>query len=175
MHRKEKLLVYLSLLTAVCTVATMAIPIPTPTGGYLNAGDIVIVLTALLAGPLYGAIVGAMGSALADVFAGYVIYAPGTILAKGLAAAVIGALFMGSKRKTALTATAAAICGEFLMAAVYFGYEALVLGFGAAAAAEIPGNLMQGTAGVAGGTLLYYALIRVPEIREFSELTQTKP
>lgn len=173
MHRKEKLLVYLALLTALCTVATMAIPIPTPTGGYLNAGDIIVVLTALLAGPFYGAAVSALGCAMADVFAGYVIYAPGTLLAKGLAALVTGLLFRLFRRRNALTVTGSAICGELVMVLIYFAYEGLALGFGLGAAAEIPGNLMQGAAGVAGGALLYQALIRVPEIREFSELAQS--
>ena len=174
MHRKEKLLVYLALLTALCTVATMAIPIPTLTGGYLNAGDIVIVLTALLAGPLYGGIVSAFGSAAADLFAGYVIYAPGTLFAKGLAAMVTGLVFRLFRTKTVLATTGSAICGELVMALVYFAYEALALGFGLGASVEIPGNLLQGAAGVAGGSLIYHALIRVPEIREFSELTQKK-
>ena len=50
MDHRIKRLVYLSLLSALCCVATMAIPIPTPTGGYLNAGDIIVVFTARLAG-----------------------------------------------------------------------------------------------------------------------------
>ena len=174
MHRKEKLLVYLALLTALCTVATMAIPIPTPTGGYLNAGDIVVVLSALLAGPIYGGITAALGSAMADLFAGYVIYAPGTLLAKGLSAMLIGLIFRSVRRKNAFTATVAAVSGELVMALVYFGYEALLLGFGLGAAVEIPGNLLQGAAGVVGGTLLYHALIRIPEIREFTELAAQK-
>lgn len=173
-HRKEKLLVYLALLTSLCTVATMAIPIPTPTGGYLNAGDIVVVLTALLAGPLYGGIVSSLGAAAADLFAGYVIYAPGTLLAKGLAAMVTGLVFRLFRKKTIISTTGSAICGELLMAAVYFVYEALALGFGLGAAVEIPGNLLQGAAGVAGGALIYHALIRIPEIREFAALAQPK-
>ena len=174
MDRNVKTLVYLALLTALCTVATMAIPIPTPTGGYLNAGDIIVVLTALLAGPFYGGIVGGLGSALADLFAGYTIYAPGTFLAKGVAAFIIGLIFSAAKRKNAPAAVAASICGELVMAFGYFAYEGLALGFGLGAAVEIPGNLLQGAAGVIGGVLLYLSLIRVPEIRSFSEAAQSK-
>ena len=174
MDRHVKLLVYLALMTALCTVATMAIPIPTPTGGYLNAGDIVVVLAALLAGPLYGGIVGGVGSALADLLSGYALYAPGTFLAKGAAAAVTGLLFHIAKHKSPAAAICCAVCGELMMAAGYFAYEALALGFGLGAAAELPGNLLQGTAGVAGGILLYHALIRIPEIRSFSDQIQKK-
>lgn len=171
MDRHVKLLVYLSLLAALCCVATMVIPIPTPTGGYLNAGDIVVVFTALLAGPLYGSIAMGLGSGLADLFAGYAIYAPGTLLAKGLAAVVIGLLFRRSRRKLP-NAVFAAVCGELVMAAGYFLYEALCLGFGWGAAVEIPGNLLQGAAGVIGGTALYQALRNVPEISQFQALTR---
>ena len=174
MDRNVKTLVYLALLTALCTVATMAIPIPTPTGGYLNAGDIVVVLSALLIGPMYGGIVGGFGSALADLFAGYAVYAPGTFLAKGAAAVVIGLLFRALPRRRMTEAVIAAVCGELVMALGYFAYEALALGFGAGAAVEIPGNLLQGVAGVFGGTALYLALRRVPESRNFSESTERK-
>ena len=164
MHSKTAKLVYIALLAALCCVATMAIPIPTPMGGYLNAGDIVVVLSALLAGPVWGSIAAGLGSVLADLFAGYAIYAPGTLLAKGLAALVTGLLFRHWKK-----AVPAAICGELVMALLYFFYESTALGFGLAAAAEIPGNLLQGAVGVAGGLALYHALYKVPEIREFSD------
>ena len=172
MNRNVKLLVHLALLTALCTVATMAIPIPTLTGGYLNAGDIVVVLAGLLAGPICGGIVSGLGSALADLFTGYAIYAPGSFLVKGLAAVVIGLLFSSAKRKRPPAAVAAAVCGELIMTLGYFAYASLALGFGMGAAVEIPGNLMQGAVGVAGGTLLYHALMRIPEIRDFSENTR---
>ena len=55
MNQKLRNLVYTAMLMALCCVATLVIKIPTVTGGYLNAGDIVVVLAALLAGPLYGA------------------------------------------------------------------------------------------------------------------------
>lgn len=168
MNDKTTRLVFLALLAALCCVATMVIPIPTPTGGYLNAGDIVVVLTAMLAGPLYGAVAAGVGSALADLFAGYVIFAPGTLLAKGLAAVVIGLIWRRGKQNLP-AAVVAAVLGELCMVLIYFLYESLCLGFGWAAAAEIVGNLLQGAVGVAGGLALYHALIRVPEIKRFSE------
>lgn len=171
MDRRLKLLVYLSLLAALCCAATMVIPIPTPTGGYLNAGDIVVVFTALLAGPVWGGIAMGLGSGMADLFAGYAVYAPGTLLAKGLAAAVTGLVFRRTKG-TACSALLAAVCGETVMVLGYFLYESLALGFGLGAAVEIPGNLLQGAAGVIGGTALYQALRKVPEVRQFEALTK---
>lgn len=163
MQNKTRKIVFLALLAALCCVATMVIPIPTPTGGYLNAGDIVVVFAALIAGPVWGGISAGVGSLLADILGGYAAYAPGTLIAKGLAALITGLVFRRTK-----IAIHAAICGELAMAAVYFAYEGLILGFGLGAAVEIPGNLMQGALGVAGGVALYYALRRVPEIQKIS-------
>ena len=164
MKDKTRRIVFLALLAALTCVATMAIPVPTPTGGYLNAGDIVVVFAALLAGPVWGGVSAGVGSALADILGGYAIYAPGTLLAKGLAALITGLVYRKVKK-----ALPAAICGELVMALIYFAYEGVVLGFGLGAASELPGNLMQGALGVAGGLALYYALHRVPEIQKFSE------
>ena len=169
MDERAKNLVYRALLTALCTVATMSIPIPTPTGGYLNAGDIIVVLAALLAGPYSGAIISGFGSALADLFLGYTIYAPGTFVAKAAAAFLIGRVFAAAKKKRIHTAAAAAVSGELLMVVIYFVYASLALGFGLGAAADLPGDLMQGAVGVVGGVLLYHALIRIPQVRAFSQ------
>ena len=83
MNQKLRNLVYTAMLMALCCVATLVIKIPTVTGGYLNAGDIVVVLAALLAGPLYGGVAAGFGSGLADVISGYMSYAPGTLVVKG--------------------------------------------------------------------------------------------
>lgn len=173
MNQKLRILIYTALLTALCCVATMVIPIPTPTGGYLNAGDIVVVFAALLAGPLYGGIAAGLGSGLADLLAGYTLYAPGTLIIKAGAAVIAGLLFRATKRKFG-SALAGAICGELFMVLGYFVFEAVFLGYGMAAAAEMIGNVMQGTVGVAGGIALYYALHTIPEIRRFSELVAQK-
>ena len=173
MNQKLRLLIYTSLLTALCCVATMVIPIPTPTGGYLNAGDIVVVFSALLAGPLYGGIAAGLGSGLADLLAGYALYAPGTLIIKAGAAVIAALVFRATKRKFG-SALFGAICGEAFMVLGYFVFESVFLGYGMAAAAEIIGNVMQGTAGVAGGLALYYALHTIPEIRNFSELVMQK-
>ena len=44
MNQKLRNLVYTAMLMALCCVATLVIKIPTVTGGYLNAGDFVVVL-----------------------------------------------------------------------------------------------------------------------------------
>ena len=77
---KVKLLVMTGLLAALGCVATMVLVVPSPTGVYMNLGDTVVLLGAYLLGPVYGAIAGGIGPALADLFAGYGIYVPATLV-----------------------------------------------------------------------------------------------
>ena len=55
---------------------------------------------------------------------------------------------------------------EAIMVAGYFGYKALILGKGLAAAASIPNNLVQAAVGIVLSVVLYTALSKVPEIHK---------
>lgn len=166
-HEKLVKLILAALTAALSCVATMLIQIPIPaTNGYINLGDGVVLLGAFLLGPVYGFAAGGIGSMLADIILGYAVFAPGTFIIKGLSAYVAARLFRAvhGGRFAAVTAGAA---GEVIMVLGYFVYEALVLGYGLAAAGSIPGNAVQGTAGVAAAAVLYKALSAVPAIRKY--------
>ena len=75
-----------ALLAALTCVATMVIKIPSPMKGYLNLGDCVVLTAGWMLSPVYGFLAAGLGSALADLFSGYVVYAPATFLIKGLMA-----------------------------------------------------------------------------------------
>jgi len=53
-------------------------------------------------------------------------------------------------------------------------FEDFILGYSLAAAGEIPGNACQAAVGVAGGLALYFALSKVPQLREFAESVSAK-
>lgn len=154
-----KKLIFAALFAALTCVATMIIKIPTPLGGYIHAGDAVVVLAAFLLGPLWGALAAGLGSALADLIAGYVLYAPGTFVIKALVALIAGWLLtrkmVNNKFAKALIA---GIIGEIVMVGGYMLYEAVFLGFGVAAAANIPMNAIQGAFGAVAGAALFVAL-----------------
>jgi len=59
------------------------IPVP-GIRGYFNVGDVVIMTSALLLGRKYGAYIGAIGPALADLFLGYAVFVPITFVVKGI-------------------------------------------------------------------------------------------
>ena len=90
MKEKTRKLVTAALLAALTCVATMVIKIPSPLHGYLNLGDGVVLLAGWVLTPGYGFLAAGLGSALADLISGYLIYAPATFLIKGLIKAEIG-------------------------------------------------------------------------------------
>ncbi len=78
-------------MTALVFVVTRAFAIPIPqTKGFFNLGEAAVYASALLYGPLVGALAGGVGSALADLSLGYAHYAPFTLVIKGLEGLVVG-------------------------------------------------------------------------------------
>lgn len=158
--KKVKQLVLAAVLAALTCVGTMVIKIPT-LHGYLHPGDGFVLLSGFLLGPWYGAAAAGIGSGLADLFAGYTIYAPGTLVIKGVTALVAALIYQ--KKKNLPMALLGGVVGELVMAAGYFLYESAVFGEGAAAA--IPGNLVQGAAGVIISLILLPLLKKAASIR----------
>lgn len=86
--------------TALVFIATSSISIYIPaTRGYFNLGDSMIFLTSLLFGPLVGCIAGGVGSMLSDLFLGYTVYAPATLVVKGVEGLVTGFLYKAFTEK----------------------------------------------------------------------------
>lgn len=165
--RKWEKLVFTSMFTALTCISTMVIQIPSPMNGYLNLGDAVVLLGAWILGPAYGAFAGGVGSMLADLLSGYVYYAPGTLVIKGVVALVAAVVFRALRSKSdkrGLAQIVSGILGECIMVAGYFGYACLLLQKGLAAAASIPGNLVQGGVGIAAATAVYLALRQVAQL-----------
>lgn len=161
---KLKKLVLAALFAALTTVMTMVIRVPSPTQGFVNLGDCAVLLSAWILGPLYGGAAAGIGSMLADLLASYPHYAPGTLVIKFTMALAAGLLFRALRSPRPARRLAAqlvsALAAEAIMVAGYFGYCALFLGYGVAAAADIPGNLVQGCFGVVTATALYLLLER---------------
>ena len=157
--KKLRKLVLSALLAAPCCVATMVVQIPSPMQGYVNLGDCFVLLSGWMLGPWYGFAAGGIGSMLADVLLGYAHYAPGTLVIKGLMA-MTAALILRRMNGSSTGRVLGGVAAELLMVAGYFGYASLLLGKGLAAAASIPGNLVQGAAGLAAGLMLMAVMVR---------------
>jgi uncharacterized membrane protein len=98
--------VAIGLCTALVAVSTMVFRLDIPaTKGYFNLGDAAIFISALLLGPSVGMLAGGVGSAIADVI-GYPVFAPGTLVVKGIEGLMCGVIFRrlksGGSRKASL-------------------------------------------------------------------------
>ncbi len=144
------------MLAALCCVATMLIKIPLPMQlGYINIGDCIVLLCGWLLSPLYGFLAAAVGSALADLFAGFGVYAPATFLIKGLVALAAHFLFRHLRHKTSpLPAKIiSGIPAELIMIGGYFVFEGVLMDF-KAAWMNVPYNGVQGLVCLILGILL---------------------
>lgn len=175
MQQKQKSPAITAALTAVfaalVAAATIIFAFPIPaTSGYFNFGEIIIYTSALIFGPLVGGVSGGVGAMLSDVYLGYGVFAPGTLIIKGAEGATVGYLNIKLKKQiknTTIRATIAVLAGGFVMVTGYFLYELFVLGFGfAAALAEVPINMVQMFVGLAVSVPLMHAVLRVfPQLK----------
>ena len=155
MNNKTKKIVMAALLAALACVATMIIKIPSPLKGYLNLGDCIVLVAGWMLSPAYGFVAAGLGSALADLFSGYVTYVPATFVIKGLMAliAFYGFKLFHSKLGNLPARIISGILAEIMMILGYFVFEGFLYGF-APSVVNIPANAIQGLAGLIIGIIL---------------------
>lgn len=155
MNTRTKKIVMAALLAALACVATMIIKIPSPLKGYLNLGDCIVLAAGWMLSPPYGFLAAGLGSALADVFSGYVTYAPATFIIKGLMALVVcyGFRLLRNKLGDLPSRIISGILAETLMVLGYFVFEGCLYGF-IPSLVNIPANGVQGVAGLIVGVAL---------------------
>lgn len=154
---RTKKIVLSSLFAALTCVVTMIVKIPSPLKGYLNLGDCVVLICGWLLSPPYGSVAAGLGSALADVFSGYIIYAPVTFIIKGIMAVIAYGIFKSLCERGAssmLSRVMSALAAEAVMVGGYYVFEGFMYGFGAAIVNILP-NIIQGAAGVVAAMVLY--------------------
>jgi uncharacterized membrane protein len=116
--------------TALVAAATMVFSIYVPaTRGYFNIGETMVYTTALLFGPLIGAVAGGIGSMISDLLLGYSQYAPGTLIIKAAEGGIVGYLGMRLYRLTArpnwkIVSTLVAIAAASLIGSIGATYYA---------------------------------------------------
>ena len=155
MHSKIKKLVIAALMAAMVCVATMIIKVPSPMKGYLNIGDCIVLLCGWMLAPGYGFLAAGLGSALADVFSGYITYASATFLIKGTMSLIAFACYkLLSKRISKLPSQIiGGVLAEVTMVLGYYVFEGFLYGF-VPSAVNIPANAVQGAAGFVLGIVL---------------------
>lgn len=162
-----KQLTTIAMFVALVTVATVVIAIPAPAGGFLNVGDTVVLIAAACLGPIGGMVAGGLGSCIADLILGYGMYAPFTLVIKGLEGLICGGLILlydrtlGKRFKNYIAQVIAGIIAMIIaaltMSSLYCIADGILYGWGAAIV-NAPVNLLQGAIGIVAGSIIVYAL-----------------
>jgi len=156
---KVKMLTMTALMAAVIFVVTylVRVPMPIASGGYINIGDTAVYVAASLLGGPAGMISAAVGSSLADLTAGYVVYILPTAVVKGLMGYVCGKLMERGGFARFLTAS---IIGGAIMVGGYAAFETVLFNVNQALAG-LPFNGVQWVCGVAVAIAFYPAVPRI--------------
>lgn len=151
MDEKVKKMAFMGLFAALLVIATVALRFPVPTFNlYFNLGEGIIYLTALLYGGPAGALIGGVGSALADIIGGYPVWAPITFIIKGLEGFIVGTF---AKRNRYL----AVILGGITMMFSYAVAAGILYGI-AAVPVELAGDFVQVSVGAIMALFLHSRL-----------------
>ncbi|MDO4564806.1 MAG: ECF transporter S component [Clostridia bacterium] len=140
---KTRNLVLSGVMAAAVMLMTM-VSLPLPSGaGYIHLGDAAVLLCAALLPLSIAWAAAGLGAALADIILGFTIYAPASLVIKGLMCLICCLLLKVLRGRLSVFA--------YLVAALvvplgYLLYET-VLGLGAAAVTNIPLNSLQALAG----------------------------
>lgn len=167
LHDKILKIVLSGLFAAVIFVLTAFVPVPLG-HGYANAGDAFVVLSGMMLGPWAGLAAAGVGSAMADLYLGYSVYAPATFVIKGLMAVCACLLSRSLKTGKSLMIKIGfvyAVC-ESVMVLGYFLFETVFFGIGIALA-DVIGNLLQAVFGLVVGTALTSVVMKTRVINEY--------
>lgn len=141
-NKNVRLMCISGVLTALVFVVTAYLHVPT-TNGYIHVGDGLIYLAACMLPWQYAMAVGACGALLADCLTGFAIWAPASVIIKGVTAL----LFSSNGNKVMSTRNWLALIPAALLCAMgYYIYESLLYGSFVASLAGIPASLTQSAA-----------------------------
>lgn len=160
-------LILTSMLIALVFVATLLLNIKLPitaNGGLVHLGTAMLFLTSILFGPKKAAIAGAVGMGLFDLMMSYTLWAPFTIVARGLQGYIVGKIAWSNGRngRSVVFNLIAMILSVPVMLAVYYLCEGIIYGNWIAPMASIPGNIVQNVVGIIVAIPACVALKKVP-------------
>lgn len=124
LNKSQKIALFSLFSALVCVSTFIHIPIP----GYriyFNLGEGTIYTIALLFGGVAGGIAGGLGSALADIILGYPLWAPFTLIIKGIEGLLVGKLGRKNKILALTIGPAVMITGYSLSAGILYGAGAM--------------------------------------------------
>ena len=169
---RTRQLVITAMSIALVLVATMFINIKLPiasSGGLIHMGTAMLFLIAILFGPRTALIAGAIGMGLFDLISGWTLWAPFTIVARGLQGYIVGRIAWSSRYKgdnPGLNIFAMIVSAP-VMLAVYYVCEGILYSNWVAPVASIPGNITQNVVGILVAIPVGIALKKTRFFRNF--------
>lgn len=112
-------------------------------GGLIHLGNVPLFLAAIIFGKKTGAISGAVGMALFDLFSGWTLWAPFTFVIVGIMGWVVGKITEDKSHNTILWYVIAILAALAIKIVGYYIAEGIIYGNWVAPAASIPGNIVQ--------------------------------
>lgn len=167
-HTRQKTsdLIITAMLVALVFVSTFFIKFQLPiasNGGLVHLGTAMLFIASILFGPKKGALAGAIGMGLFDIVGGFAVWAPITIVSRGLQGYIVGKIAWSKGRKgnsIALNLIATIVSMPFMIAVYYIG-EGILYGNWIAPLASIPGDLVQNILGIIIAVPICVALKKV--------------
>jgi len=156
-HGTASYLALTSMLVALTLVATALLRVPSPGGElYFHFGTAVIFTTALLLGARVGAVVGALGSALADIVLGLWVWFPVSFFIHGAEGYLVGSV---ASHRGGARDVQALLAGSLWTVSAYAAAVGLIYGW-AAVPLGIAGDVTQVGVGAAVAWFLAAGLRR---------------
>lgn len=112
-------------------------------GGLIHLGNVPLFLAAIIFGKKTGAISGAVGMALFDLFSGWTLWAPFTFVIVGIMGWVVGKITEDKSHNTILWYVIAILAALAIKIVGYYIAEGIIYSNWVAPAASIPGNIVQ--------------------------------
>lgn len=158
-------LVETALLTTLVFVATAFINIRLPilsSGGLVHLGNVILFAAAILLGKKKGAIAGAVGMAIFDLSSGWALWAPFTLVVRGIMGYIVGTIAYSNNKNgdNFLINILAVFVSGIWMIIGYYITEVILYGNLLAPVASIPGNITQLVVGLVLGLPLAKILKR---------------
>lgn len=160
-------LIITAMLIALVFLSTFFLNIKLPiaaNGGLVHLGTAMLFIASILFGPKKAALAGAIGMGLFDIVGGWTLWAPITIVARGLQGYIVGKITWSKGRNgtsIAFNVIATIVSIPFMIAVYYIG-EGILYSNWIAPLASIPGDLVQNILGIIVAVPVCVALKKVP-------------
>ncbi len=167
-----------AMMTAMVMIATTFFKIPNAMG-YIHLGDGFVLLAAIILPKKYACFAGGVGAGLADIYGGYAVWAPWTLVIKIVMVLIVQLFFDFLTKRASNGKHIAKIAGipfaelfAYVLAVLwtvsgYYVAQGFISGNWIAPVADVPGNVLQASVGAVIAILVSVALGKTSLGRSF--------